>query len=69
MSKLDRIIEIIREMMVANAPSSGGGFGTSSPAEGPTAGQDMPVGKLDGRTKVMRRLPPAYRKMLSKKKK
>jgi hypothetical protein len=40
MSKLDRIIEIIRENMVANAPGQSGGFSSNSPAEGPTAGFD-----------------------------
>jgi hypothetical protein len=40
MSKLDRIIEIIRENMVANAPGQSGGFSGNSPAEGPTAGFD-----------------------------
>lgn len=37
-SKIDKIIQIIRENMVANAPGTQGGFGDSSPAEGPTAG-------------------------------
>lgn len=41
MSKLDKIIQLIRENMVANAPSQGGAFGGSSPAEGPTAGFDQ----------------------------
>lgn len=63
MNKIDKVIEIIRENMVANAPGSGGGFSSSSPAGGPTAGYDQP---LDGRGKIMRRLPPAYRKVLSK---
>jgi hypothetical protein len=40
MSKLDRIIEIIRENMVANAPGQSGGFSSNSPSEGPTAGFD-----------------------------
>ena len=40
MSKLDRIIEIIRENMVANAPGHSGGFSSNSPSEGPTAGFD-----------------------------
>ncbi len=40
MNKLDRIIEIIRENMVANAPGEGSGFGVNSPAEGATAGFD-----------------------------
>jgi hypothetical protein len=40
MEKIDRIIEIIREQMVANAPGSQGGFGSSSPSKGPTSGYD-----------------------------
>lgn len=44
MKKIDRIIEILRENMVANAPSTGGAFGADSPASGPTAGTDAMVG-------------------------
>jgi hypothetical protein len=40
MSKLDRVIQIVRENMVANAPGQGGAFSGSSPNEGPTAGFD-----------------------------
>ena len=40
MNKLDRIIQIIRENMVANQPGQSGGFGGNSSAEGPTAGFD-----------------------------
>jgi len=43
MSKIDRIISIIRENMVANAPATGGAFGSESPAEGPTAGTSHPM--------------------------
>jgi hypothetical protein len=43
MSKLDKIIQLIRENMVANATGSGGGFGGNSPQEGPTAGFDPKV--------------------------
>lgn len=43
MSKIDRIISIIRENMVANAPATGGAFGSESPAEGPTAGTTHPM--------------------------
>jgi hypothetical protein len=39
MDKLDKIIHIIREMMVANPPGSGGGFGTESDPKGPVAGR------------------------------
>lgn len=38
MEKIDRIIKIIREQMVANAPGAQGGFSSSSPDEGPVAG-------------------------------
>jgi len=37
--KLDWIISIIREQMVANAPGAQGGFSSSSPDEGPVAGR------------------------------
>ena len=42
--KIDRIIEIIREMMVANAPGGSGGFSGSSDPKGPTAGFDPVMG-------------------------
>jgi hypothetical protein len=41
MNKLDKIISLIRENMVANSPGQGGAFGTDSPATGPTAGTDV----------------------------
>ena len=34
MEKIDKIINIIREQMIANSPGSQGGFSSSSPAEG-----------------------------------
>ncbi len=40
MSRFDRVIQIVRENMVANSPGQGGGFSGSSPAEGSTAGFD-----------------------------
>ena len=45
-----------------------GGFTGSADPKGPVAGFD-PVMKLDGRSKLMRRLPPQYRKSLTSKKK
>lgn len=51
----------------ANAPGTGGALGADSPnkfMQGFT-----PVMKLDGRSKVMRRLPPQYRQQLTSKKK
>jgi len=38
MNKLDRIIQIIREQMVANAPGTSGGFSGSADPNGPVAG-------------------------------
>ena len=43
-TKLDKIISIIREQMVANAPGAQGGFSGSSAAKGPTAGFDPVMG-------------------------
>ena len=40
MNKLDRIIQMIREQMVANAPGGSGGFSGSADPKGPVAGYD-----------------------------
>lgn len=61
MNNIDRVIQIIRENMVANAPGSGGGFSGSSDKNGPVAGFD-PI--LDGRKRIMRKLPKEYSKFL-----
>jgi hypothetical protein len=37
--KIDRIISIIREQMVANAPGTQGGFSSDSEESGPVAGR------------------------------
>ena len=44
MERIDKIIQIIREQMVANAPGSSGGFSGSSNPKGPTAGFDPVMG-------------------------
>lgn len=44
MKSVDKVIQILREMMVANAPGSSSGFSTKSPAEGPVAGNDKLIG-------------------------
>lgn len=67
---LRNAINIIRNLQ-EDAPtmSAGtGGFTGSADPKGPVAGFD-PVMKLDGRSKLMRRLPPQYRKSLTSKKK
>ena len=42
--KLEKIISIIREQMVANAPGGSGGFGGSADPKGPVAGFDPVMG-------------------------
>lgn len=41
MQKIDRIINNLKEMMVANQPGESGGFTSSSNSSGPTAGFDQ----------------------------
>lgn len=75
MSPLDRVIKVIRENMIANAPGEGGAFGNESPAEGPTAGTTHPMfGKPIRRKKGttdddltnldLRSIPQKYRKWI-----
>ena len=59
--KLDWIIEIIREQMVANAPGSQGGFSGTADPKGPTAGFD-PVLVMTKRKGPQIKLPPGSRK-------
>lgn len=67
---IDKIISIIRSLkedvptMSTGSTADSAGFGGS--AQGPTAGYDMP---LDGRSRMLKRLPPLYRKGLRKRKK
>jgi hypothetical protein len=66
-------INIIRNLQedgaMGGAPTNSagtGGFTGSADPKGPVAGYD-PL--MDGRSKMMRKLPPLYRKQLSKSKK
>ena len=63
--KIDRFIDAFKsamyqefsvneEGMVANAPGQSGGFSSSSPAKGPTAGYDTTL-KFDGRNKYVKK--------------
>ena len=61
MNKLDRIIQMIREQMVANAPGTSGGFSGSADPKGPTAGFD-PVMGLKRKKGPYIKLPPGSRK-------
>lgn len=73
MNKLEKLIGIIRSLkedvptMSTGSTAGSAGFGGSAQGfnPGPTAGYDIP---LDGRSKIMRRLPPLYRKKLQKNK-
>ena len=49
MEKIDRIIQIIRENMVANAPGTQGGFSGSADPKGPVSGFDPVMGKVKKR--------------------
>lgn len=61
MKKIDRIISIIREMMVANSPGSSSGFSGDSPSKGPTAGFDPLLG-FRKRNKIdYRKVPKNYK--------
>ena len=57
--RLERVINYFREEItnVANAPGTGGGFGSSSAAKGPTAGYDPSLGHIDRRKKKNKQYP------------
>lgn len=64
-NKLNKIIDIIREQMVANAPGAQGGFSGSADPKGPVAGFD-PVVEFGRRKKTQIKLPPGSRKRWKK---
>ena len=65
---LQNASKIIRNLQEDGMVVGTGGFTGSADPKGPVAGFD-PVMKLDGRSKLMRRLSPQYRKSLTSKKK
>jgi hypothetical protein len=53
-SKLDKIINLIKEQMVASAsPTGPAGFSRSAPAAGPVAGTDPVMGFTKKRKKII----------------
>ena len=64
MKSTDKVISIIREMMVANQPGKSGGFSSSSPAKGPTAGFDTLIKlKKTKNDKIdYRKVPKSYKR-------
>lgn len=62
MKSVDKVISIIKEMMVANPPGVSGGFGSASSSEGSTSGFD-PLIQFKKNSKVdFRRVPKNYKK-------
>jgi hypothetical protein len=59
-------LNILRKYISENMVVGTGGFTGSADPKGPVAGYDS---LMDGRSKMMRRLPPLYKKQLSKSKK
>jgi hypothetical protein len=59
MSKIEKVIQIIKETMVANAPGTGGGLSSSANASGPVAGYDGFLGKRGNVD--YRRVPKKYK--------
>lgn len=66
LKKLDWIISIVREQMVANAPGTQGGFSGSADPKGPVSGFD-PVMGTTRRKGPQIKLPPGSRKRWQKK--
>jgi hypothetical protein len=56
---LDKIIDMIREQMVANTPGTSGGFSSSADPKGPVAGFDS---LIKFKKKKYIKLPPGSRK-------
>jgi hypothetical protein len=68
MNKRDRIVQLIREMMVANLPGTGGGFSSNPPSgmENTVAGFDPVLGmfKRTKKGKFDRRVKKRYKNWL-----
>ncbi len=76
MDKVDKIIAIVHQLreemgggMTTGSSGPVAGFSAAANPAGPSAGTDFPLGKLDGRSRLMRRLPEPYRKALIRNKK
>jgi hypothetical protein len=61
---LQNSIKIIKNLMEEGMVVGTGGFTGSADPKGPVAGFDPIIGIPDGRSKIMRRLPPSYSKLL-----
>ncbi|MGA1048454.1 MAG: hypothetical protein ACO3UU_10605 [Minisyncoccia bacterium] len=73
MSKINIIIEYFRNLreegvptINTGTPNGSPGFSSNADSSGPNAGIDSPLGKLDGRSKVMRRMSKYYRELYNK---
>lgn len=70
MKKRDRIIQLIREMMVANSPGSSGGFSANPPEDmkNSVAGFDPILGifRRTRKGKIDRRVKALYKRWIPK---
>lgn len=67
MKKIDRVINNLKEMMVANAPGESTGMTSSAPSEGPNAGFDTFLNSIRKRRNNQidfRSVPQKYRKWI-----
>ena len=76
MNKVDKVINYFRNLreegiptMNTTTPNGSPGGSSAADASGPFAGTDFPLGKLDGRSKMLRRLSKYYRELYNKTKK
>ena len=58
--------QFYEEMMAANAAGASGGFSADSPAAGPTAGKETPMGKVQKRKKVIGLGPGSRKRWMQK---
>lgn len=73
MNKVDKVINYFRNLreegvptMNTSTPNGSAGGSASADAAGPFAGTDLPLGKLDGRSRMLRRLSKYYRELYNK---
>lgn len=78
MKKIDKVIQYFRNLkedapvmtssptMNTSTPNGSAGGSSLADPSGPFAGKDMSLGKIDGRSKMMKRLSKYYRELYNK---
>lgn len=76
MNKVDKVINYFRNLredglptMNTSTPNGSAGGSSSADASGPFPGIDLPLGKIDGRSRMLKRLSKYYRELYNKTKK